>query len=171
MVFQKIYECENRAEDFDIEDSNYTKSNLISDFGTPDTPWEQVAPFYQVCESFSSILNYSWADLYDINEAPNRQYRRAMDDENKKARRNAKRERNEEIIALVHFVKRRDIRVKAKKKQLEEEKNIREQKQKEEAAIRKLETQKIKRTMATTGPKRNNYSARRRSYSWTDSIS
>ena len=64
--------------------------------------------------------------------------------ENKKTRKAAKKIYNADIVALVHFVKRRDPRVKAKLEQLAQEKSEREAKQKEQAAARKIEQQKAK---------------------------
>mmetsp|Transcript_24178 Transcript_24178/g.67032 ORF Transcript_24178/g.67032 Transcript_24178/m.67032 type:complete len:492 (-) Transcript_24178:355-1830(-) len=89
---------------------------IETDFGNSTSPWSDVAAFYRAWESFTTSLNFAWEDLYDArpndgNPEVNRRVRRAMGDENKKARRAAKRARNDEVLALVRFVKKRDPRV------------------------------------------------------------
>ena len=70
-----------------------------------------VAPFYAFWESYRTAKSFVWAEKWDTREAPNRRYRRAMEDENKKERDAAKKGRNEEVRTLVEFVKKRDKRV------------------------------------------------------------
>ena len=135
-VFGAVQEGEQQqAQEFDPDQDDTTLS-----FGTADTAWEQVAAFYQTWESFSSNLNFAWVDPYDITTAENRRVRRAMEEENRKARRTAKRARNEEILALVRFVKRRDPRVKARRQEQEEKKRKEEVQRQKEAGRRKKET-------------------------------
>ena len=136
-VFQKIHEGEVAQESASTKDV----SHLPHDFGSSTTPWDDVAAFYAGWESFTSTLSFAWADPYDVKEAPSRPVRRAMDDENKKARRAAKKARNDEVQALVRFVKRRDPRVKARRQQAEEEKAERERQKKLDAQQRKRDTQ------------------------------
>jgi DnaJ family protein A protein 5 len=140
MVFASVFENENQTgnhDDFDIEGGNGAR--LPEDFGSSKAEWEQVATFYQSWESFTSTLNFAWADAYDVKEAPSRRVRRAMEEENRKARRSAKRSHNENILALVRFCKRRDPRVKERKRKMEEEKESKEKQQKLEAVRKKKE--------------------------------
>jgi DnaJ family protein A protein 5 len=144
MVFEKVFDGEN---DGWASEGNIEAMPLLflpRSFGNADSEWSEVSAFYQAWESFSSCLAFAWADQYDVKEAPNRRIRRAMDEENKKARRVARRERNESIEALVHFVKRRDPRIKAHRAKMEEEKYHKDRLQKEEAA-RKKEQAKLAR--------------------------
>eukprot|EP00957_Ditylum_brightwellii_P135283 10315665-Ditylum_brightwellii.AAC.1 len=62
-----------------------------------------------------------------------------MEDENGKKRKAARRERNEEVLSLVQFVKRRDLRVKARMEELKKEKVLKEAERKKEAERRKSE--------------------------------
>jgi DnaJ family protein A protein 5 len=62
-----------------------------------------------------------------------------MEEENKKKRKLAKKERIDEIYALVRFVKRRDPRVIKQREWMVQEQNKREQEKKREAARRKDE--------------------------------
>ena len=137
-VFRKIYEGEvDGVHDEKASNLDY----LHVDFGSSDSTWENVSVFYQGWESFSSSLSFAWADQYDVMEAPNRRVRRAMEDENRKVRKGAKRARNDDVLALVRFVKKRDPRVIDQKQKLEEIKMEKEKRQKEAKQQRKLEAQ------------------------------
>ena len=139
-VFSKILENESMGRNA----NDNGDSHLTGQFGTSETAWEEVAAFYQGWESFTSSLTYAWADVYDVKEAPNRRVRRAMEDENKEARRAAKRKRTEEILSFVQFVKRRDPRVKAARMKAQEEKARKEQEQKEMALRKKEESRRAR---------------------------
>lgn len=136
-VFSQVVQCERKQSEVTI--------HLPTEFGDSQSDWSVVHSFYQAWESFGSQLNFAWEDKYNVFEdAPNRWVRRKMEDENKKARKVGKKTYNQDIWALVAFCKKRDPRVKAKQAQLAKEKVERARKQKEEAAARKLETQKAK---------------------------
>ena len=132
-VFQKVFDGENSGWTSEGNINAMPLSFLSPTLGHADSEWSEVAAFYQSWESFRSCLAFAWADPYDVKEAPNRRIRRAMEDENKKARRNARRERNDNIEALVHFVKRRDPRIKTHRLKMEEETYVKERIQQEEA--------------------------------------
>ena len=136
-VFEEIVQCERRQSEVSI--------HLPTEFGNSQTDWSIVQKFYQTWESFVSQLNFAWEDKYNIHvDAPNRRVRRLMEEDNKKARRNAKKTYNQDILALVAFIKRRDPRVKAKQQELEKQKQEKAKKQLEEAAERKRENDKAK---------------------------
>lgn len=100
-VFERIFEGEREGYvsegKIDIEKmSNFHLSEVHLGDSTSD--WEDVLAFYNVWEGFGSCLSFAWADVYhlnDIREAPNRRVRRLMEDDNKKKRKAAKRERVE----------------------------------------------------------------------------
>jgi DnaJ homolog subfamily A member 5 len=137
-VFEQVYQGERDGCESSKTDVDY----LDVSFGASNSPWDSVVAFYQAWESFSSILNYAWADQWNVQEAEQRRVRRAMDEDNKRARRKARYTRNEEIAALVHFVKRRDPRVIHHKERQEMEKLLKEKELKEAAAARKEEKAK-----------------------------
>jgi DnaJ family protein A protein 5 len=70
-----------------------------------------VHAFYGFWQSFSTRKSYAWMDEYDTRHAENRRVVRAMEKENKKVRDKARKERNEQVRALVEFVRKRDKRV------------------------------------------------------------
>mmetsp|Transcript_12829 Transcript_12829/g.23986 ORF Transcript_12829/g.23986 Transcript_12829/m.23986 type:complete len:452 (-) Transcript_12829:796-2151(-) len=136
-VFENIVAFERKQSEITVE--------LPTDFGDANAEWEMVRIFYQSWESFSSALNFSWEDKYNVFEdAPNRTIRRMMEDDNKKARKSAKKAYNSDILQLVSFVKRRDPRVKAKMAEKEKHKREQEARQKKEMMERKQEQQKAK---------------------------
>lgn len=137
MVFRRVLEGEEQGWTSEGNIENFPLSFLPTDFGDGDSTWDSVSAFYKGWESYSSCLGFAWADQYDTKEAPDRRVRRAMEDENKKARRKARRERNEDILALVHFCKRRDPRVKARQEQVEQERRQKEVERKKEAERKK----------------------------------
>lgn len=97
------------------EDSEFAtdKDLEVPEFGTSLSDYEEVVqPFYAHWQSYSTMKSYVWLDKYDLREAPNRRVQRLMEKDNKKIRDAAKRERNEEVRALVKFVRKRDKRVK-----------------------------------------------------------
>ncbi|KAK2149764.1 hypothetical protein LSH36_437g02101 [Paralvinella palmiformis] len=118
-VYSKVFET-IAAEDLefmDEEDSDFE----FPPFGNSQSSYEEVvAAFYAFWESYCTAKSYVWAEKYDTREAPNRQIRRLMEQDNKKLRDKAKKEHNEEVRALVGFVRKRDKRVQARKKYLEE---------------------------------------------------
>ncbi|XP_068654635.1 DNAJ protein JJJ1 homolog [Aristolochia californica] len=114
--------------------------------GNMDSPYSQVSAFYAHWLGFCSIMDFSWADEYHASAGPNRKSRRIMEEENKKARKKAKREYNETIRGLAEFVKKRDKRVieMQMKKRLEEEKKRAKEKEKKEEEMRaKLERARL----------------------------
>uniref|UniRef100_A0A0K8SV21 DnaJ homolog subfamily C member 21 n=1 Tax=Lygus hesperus TaxID=30085 RepID=A0A0K8SV21_LYGHE len=118
------------------EDSEFD-NDLDSDFeipvfGNSKSSYEDVVhPFYSYWESYSTKKSYSWLDEYDIRQAQNRRVVKLMEKENKKIRDKAKKERNEEVRALVAFVRKRDKRVQAYSEYLEQKAKENDEKAKE----------------------------------------
>lgn len=107
-VFNKI-----SAEDSEFDD-NLDSDFEIPMFGKSGSSYEDVVhPFYSHWLSYSTKKSYAWLDQYDIRQAENRRVLRLFEKENKKIRDRAKKERNEEVRALVAFVRKRDKRVQA----------------------------------------------------------
>lgn len=81
------------------------------DFGKADDDYETVVkPFYAMWSGFSTKKTFSWKDLYNYAEAPDRRVRRLMEKENKRLRDEAIREFNDTVRSLVSFVRKRDPR-------------------------------------------------------------
>ncbi|CAN8067281.1 unnamed protein product [Agarophyton chilense] len=108
-------------------------------FGNGDTPWEEVREFYQEWEPFSSSKSFGFADKWNLADAPNREYRRAMEKENKRQRAKLKKEFNNDVRELVKFVKKRDHRVIRRRAEEEKERKERERVRKHKETIEKEE--------------------------------
>jgi len=122
------------SEFMDEQDSDFE----IPDFGRGDQEFEVSAQkFYDYWSGYVTPRSYSWLDKYDTRQGENRWVKRKMEQENKKIRDKAKRERNEVIRNLVAHVRKRDKRVDAYKKKL--------QKRAEENKKKTLELQKKQR--------------------------
>ena len=119
---------------------------LEVNFGDSTSEWSEVSAFYAAWENFSSCLSYAWVDLYDTRRETNtsRQIRRLMEEDNKKARRNAKRQRNEEILNLIRFVKKRDERVQKQKLKMEKQQREKEEQKRIMAENKKAAIQEAK---------------------------
>lgn len=84
-------------------------------FGNGQSNWTSVRDFYRDWSAFSSRKTFAFADKWNLADAPNRDYRRVMDRENKRERAKAKKDFNALVRELVSFVKKRDPRVQARK--------------------------------------------------------
>ncbi|XP_078677675.1 dnaJ homolog subfamily C member 21-like [Branchiostoma floridae x Branchiostoma belcheri] len=114
-VFKKIAEEDARFVEPDEDEEK------APDFGAPDSVYEDtVRPFYAYWQSYCTKKSFVWLEKYDTREAPNRRVARLMEKENKKFRDKGKKEYNETVRQLVAFVKKRDKRVQAHKKRVEE---------------------------------------------------
>ncbi|KAG9121798.1 hypothetical protein FRC07_002100 [Ceratobasidium sp. 392] len=93
-------------------------------FGDANTPWipetKQTAlegdcaqHFYRAWSNFITEKDFSWRDIWNTNEAPDRRIRRLMEQDNKKARQESRREYNDAVRTLVSFIRKRDPRFKA----------------------------------------------------------
>lgn len=120
-MYRKIFE-QISTEDVEYVDDPADMENLYPDFGNSESSFDDVLKFYGRWDAYSTKKSYVWVDKYDIREAPNRFVRRQIERENKKQRDKARKERNEEVQALVAYVKKRDKRLSAYRKKLEERK-------------------------------------------------
>ncbi|CAF1274747.1 unnamed protein product [Rotaria sordida] len=98
------------------------KKVKIPEFGNSESDYEEVVgPFYAYWSNYCTLRSYVWKEEHDTHDAADRRVRRLMEQENKKLRDKAKKERNEEVRELVAFVKKRDKRVQLRKIYLEEQ--------------------------------------------------
>ncbi|KAI9451065.1 DnaJ-domain-containing protein [Lactarius psammicola] len=98
-------------------------SNTVEFPSFGNSTWEWAAPskerpsqaarhFYNFWLNFATDKEFAWSDQWNVSEAPDRQVRRLMERDNKKARDGARKEYNETVKALVMFVRKRDPRYK-----------------------------------------------------------
>jgi DnaJ family protein A protein 5 len=135
-LFEELASLER--EDFDDSGSEDERSSNLPSFGDSKSEWEDVQTFYSRWGNFQSSRHFRGFDKWDLREGENRQIRRAMEVENKKARSIARKEYSTAVRNLVSFVKRRDKRVvdyqakQAEKDRLANEEKSRQLKEREE---------------------------------------
>jgi len=101
--------------------------------------------FYEQWKFFTSIKPFSYADVYNPKEAPNRRVKRIIDNENKKERQKERVKFNEVVRELVEKIKEKDPRYRKFYMQQQQEKEAKRKKQEEEKAAKKeAEAQRLK---------------------------
>lgn len=125
-VFEKL-----AAEDIDFMD-NDDEIEAIPGFGEVNSDYEKVVgPFYAYWSSYCTKKSYAWLCPHNVSEIRDRRILRHIEKDTKKIAQKARRERNDEVRALVAFVKKRDKRVLKYRKVLEEKAEINRVKQQE----------------------------------------
>ncbi|XP_029434850.1 dnaJ homolog subfamily C member 21 [Rhinatrema bivittatum] len=118
-VYRNIFEMIVKEE---MECKNEEDMEEFPTFGDSQSDYDTVVhPFYAYWQSFCTQKNFAWKEEYDTRQASNRWEKRAMEKENKKTRDKARKERNELIRELVAFIRKRDKRVQAHRKLVEEQ--------------------------------------------------
>ncbi|CAI9590310.1 unnamed protein product [Staurois parvus] len=119
-VYRRIFEMIVKEE---MESKiNQDEEEEYPPFGDSQSDYDMVVhPFYAYWQSFCTVKNFAWKEEYDTRQASNRWEKRAMEKENKKTRDKARKERNELVRELVAFVRKRDKRVQAHRKLVEEQ--------------------------------------------------
>ncbi|XP_069819228.1 dnaJ homolog subfamily C member 21 isoform X2 [Dendropsophus ebraccatus] len=113
-------------------------------FGDSQSDYDTVVhPFYAYWQSFCTVKNFAWKEEYDTRQASNRWEKRAMEKENKKTRDKARKERNELVRELVAFIRKRDKRVQAHRKLVEEQNAEKAKKVEELRRQQKLQNAKL----------------------------
>lgn len=137
-IYEKVFD-QLATEDIEFMDSPDEYEN-IPKFGKSTSDYDSVVgPFYAYWQSYCTKKTYTWLCPHNINEIRDRRILREIEKETKKIAQKARKERNEEIRALVSFVRKRDKRVQENKKKLEEkaEQNRIKQQQHRLAQLRK----------------------------------
>ncbi|KAJ0440987.1 putative transcription factor C2H2 family [Helianthus annuus] len=136
-VFDKIY----------MNELNYAKrlglGNVVKEapvMGNLESVYEQVNAFYGYWLGFVTVMDFVWADEYDVMSGPNRKSRRLMEEENKKIRKRARREYIETVRGLAEFVKKRDKRV----IDMQMKRSVEMEKKREEERVKKAEMARLK---------------------------
>uniref|UniRef100_A0A1A9ZNE5 DnaJ homolog subfamily C member 21 n=1 Tax=Glossina pallidipes TaxID=7398 RepID=A0A1A9ZNE5_GLOPL len=123
-VFQQIV-----VEDAEFMDDEMEVEKVPS-FGNSQSSYEEiVGPFYAYWSAYCTKKTYVWLCPYDVKAIKDRRILREIEKDMKKVVQKAKKERNEEVRNLVAFVRKRDKRVLAYKRLLEERAALNRQKQ------------------------------------------
>ncbi|KAH8309182.1 hypothetical protein KR059_006633 [Drosophila kikkawai] len=131
------------SEDIEFMDGD-DHLGLAPEFGNADSSYEEVVgPFYAFWQAYSTKKTYEWLCPYDVREIKERFILRKVEKEMKKIVQAARKERNEEVRNLVNFVRKRDRRVQAYRRVLEEraEANRVKQEEKRREQLRKRQAE------------------------------
>uniref|UniRef100_A0A3Q4GNY8 DnaJ heat shock protein family (Hsp40) member C21 n=1 Tax=Neolamprologus brichardi TaxID=32507 RepID=A0A3Q4GNY8_NEOBR len=121
-VYRNLFESivKEEMEHSKVEDEE--EEEEFPPFGDSQSDYDTVVHvFYGYWQSFCTRKNFAWKEEYDTRQASNRWEKRAMEKENKKTREKARKERNDLVRQLVAFVRKRDRRVQAHRKLVEEQ--------------------------------------------------
>ncbi|XP_076903920.1 DNAJ protein JJJ1 homolog [Bidens hawaiensis] len=133
-VFDRVYQNElNYVRMLGLGGSVAVKEAPL--MGNAESPYAQVNAFYGYWLGFVTVMDFAWADVYDVMGGGDRRSRRKMEEENKKVRKKARREFNETVRGLAEFVKKRDKRVIDMQVKRQEE----VERKREEERVRKME--------------------------------
>ncbi|XP_077398493.1 dnaJ homolog subfamily C member 21-like [Vanacampus margaritifer] len=119
-IYRNLFESivKEEMEQGEVEDDD---DEEFPPFGDSKSDYDTVVHiFYGYWQSFCTRKNFAWKEEYDTRQASNRWEKRAMEKENKKTRDKARKERNELVRQLVAFMRKRDRRVQAHRKEVEE---------------------------------------------------
>ncbi|KAM3873963.1 dnaJ homolog subfamily C member 21 [Diretmus argenteus] len=142
-VYRNIFESivKEEMEHSKVEDE---EDDEFPPFGDSQSDYDTVVHlFYGYWQSFCTRKNFAWKEEYDTRQASNRWEKRAMEKENKKTRDKARKERNELVRQLVAYVRKRDRRVQAHKRLVEEQNAEKAKKMEELRRKQKLSQAKL----------------------------
>ncbi|XP_016307518.1 dnaJ homolog subfamily C member 21-like isoform X1 [Sinocyclocheilus anshuiensis] len=121
-VYRNVFETIVKEEMEHSKDEEEEEEDVFPSFGDSQSDYDTVVHlFYGYWQSFCTRKNFAWKEEYDTRQASNRWEKRAMEKENKKTRDKARKEHSELVRQLVAFVRKRDKRVQAHKKLVEEQ--------------------------------------------------
>lgn len=110
-VYRKLFVAIWEEERQNSDPSSPLPQSSAPGFGTSKASYADIMNFYDFWGTYTSRMHFAWADKYNPSEGETRWARRAMEKENESERKSAKRERTDEIRALVQFIRRRDKRI------------------------------------------------------------
>ncbi|XP_006875445.1 PREDICTED: dnaJ homolog subfamily C member 21 [Chrysochloris asiatica] len=140
-VYRHVFEMIAKEE---LESVLEDEAEDFPTFGDSQSDYDTVVhPFYAYWQSFCTQKNFAWKEEYDTRQASNRWEKRAMEKENKKVRDKARKEKNELVRQLVAFIRKRDKRVQAHRKLVEEQNAEKARKAQEMRRQQKLKQAKL----------------------------
>uniref|UniRef100_A0A2K6V2V4 C2H2-type domain-containing protein n=1 Tax=Saimiri boliviensis boliviensis TaxID=39432 RepID=A0A2K6V2V4_SAIBB len=140
-VYRNVFEMIAKEE---LESVLEQEADDFPTFGDSQSDYDTVVhPFYAYWQSFCTQKNFAWKEEYDTRQASNRWEKRAMEKENKKIRDKARKEKNELVRQLVAFIRKRDKRVQAHRRLVEEQNAEKARKAEEMRRQQKLKQAKL----------------------------
>ena len=97
------------AEEEDEEDVS-VQHQAAELFGDENSTKEEVYAFYRDWEGFTTIKKFTFVDVYDPRDAPNRRIKRLIDNDNNRARNKERGKFNDKVQSLIDHLKKKDPR-------------------------------------------------------------
>ena len=138
-VYRRLFARLDEEEEGEEDETTY--HTAAAGFGASGAAHAEVGAFYREWGNFVTLKQFHNVDKFNPRDAPDRHNRRAMEAENKKLRRKARKDFMDTVHNLVYFIKKRDPRVKAMEKAAAKQKQEEEKLaklRKEEAKAEKL---------------------------------
>lgn len=129
-TYQSVFKTLEEEDKSFYDEGGDPKEFVYPSFGRSDSDHEVWQEFYAFFSAYVTTRSYIWLDKYDVR-GENRRIARLAEKENKKFRDAAKKERNDLVRSLAKFIQKRDKRVKAFNKELQEKAALNAQKTKE----------------------------------------
>ena len=107
-VYGSLFEKLDNEEE--MEEEVGTQHEAAVPFGDENSTKEEVYAFYRDWERFNSIKKFTYVDVYDPREAPNRRIKRLIENDNNKARQKERTKFNDKMRDLLNHVKSKDPR-------------------------------------------------------------
>ena len=119
MVYRNVFEMLAKEE---LESALEEDMEDFATFGDSQSDYDTVVhPFFAYWQSFCTQKNFAWKEEYDTRQASNHWEKRAVEKENRKIRDKARKEKNELVRQLGAFIRKRDRRVQAHRKLVQEQ--------------------------------------------------
>ena len=129
-----------------MEEEVGVKHDIAEPFGDENSSKEEVYAFYKDWGSFSTIKQFTYVDLYNPKDAPNRRIKRLIENDNRKERNKERRKFDEKIRDLLAYVKREDPRyARYQEEDLKIKQAKREEAERKKKAQQKADAERLKR--------------------------
>jgi len=94
----------------ELEEMVGTEHYKVPLFGGIDATMQSCKNFYEYWSTFCTIKQFSYVDLYNPNDCPNRRVKRLVEADNKRERMRERSKFNDTVHELLRFVKQHDHR-------------------------------------------------------------
>ena len=111
----------------------------MAPFGDENSTKEEVYSFYKDWQSFASAKKFTYVDIYDPREAPNRRIKRLIENDNNRARNRERTKFNDKVKDLVDHVRNKDPRWESYQAEDQAIRDARRREQEEERRVKREE--------------------------------
>ena len=132
-LFTKLDKEEEEEEEIGVQHDD------MAPFGDENSTKEEVYNFYKDWLSFASAKKFTYVDIYDPREAPNRRIKRLIENDNNRARNRERTKFNDRVKDLVEHVRNKDPRWESYQAEDQAIRDARRREQEEERRVKREE--------------------------------